>query len=65
MAGVMIGMIGTATLFNLIGSDSNQMFSMPWHWHFVLGGFALGMTSWQPTLCQLHSPTQVNGGTVR
>ena len=35
--------IGTATLFNLIGSDSNQMFSMPWHWHFVLGGFALGM----------------------
>ena len=43
MAGVMIGMIGTATLFNLIGSDSNQMFSMPWHWHFVLGGFALGM----------------------
>ena len=43
MAGVMIGMVGTATLFNLIGSDSNPMFSMPWHWHFVLGGFALGM----------------------
>ena len=43
MAGVMIGMAATATLFNIIGSDTNPMFSMPWHWHFVLGGFALGM----------------------
>ena len=40
IAGVMIGMIATATLFNVIGSDSNAMFSMPWHWHLVLGGFA-------------------------
>ena len=43
IAGVMIGMIATSTLFNLIGSETNPMFSMPWHWHFVLGGFALGM----------------------
>ena len=43
IAGVMIGMIATSTLFNLIGSDTNPMFSMPWHWHLVLGGFALGM----------------------
>ncbi|GAD81036.1 NADH:ubiquinone reductase (Na(+)-transporting) subunit B [Vibrio ezurae] len=43
IAGVMIGMIATATLFNLIGSDTNAMFSMPWHWHLVLGGFAFGM----------------------
>ncbi len=43
IAGVMIGMIATATLFNLIGSDTNPMFSMPWHWHLVLGGFAFGM----------------------
>ena len=43
IAGVMVGMAATATLFNLIGSDTNAMFSMPWHWHFVLGGFALGM----------------------
>ncbi|TDQ56223.1 Na+-transporting NADH:ubiquinone oxidoreductase subunit B [Mesocricetibacter intestinalis] len=41
--GVLIGMIATSTLFNLIGSSSNPMFSMPWHWHLVLGGFALGM----------------------
>lgn len=43
VAGTMIGMIATATLFNVIGSDTNAMFSMPWHWHLVLGGFAFGM----------------------
>ena len=43
IAGVMIGMVATATLFNVIGSDTNHMFSMPWHWHLVLGGFAFGM----------------------
>ncbi|QIW15502.1 NADH:ubiquinone reductase (Na(+)-transporting) subunit B [Pasteurellaceae bacterium RH1A] len=43
IAGVMVGMAATATLFNMIGSDTNPMFAMPWHWHLVLGGFALGM----------------------
>ncbi|AWI50972.1 Na(+)-translocating NADH-quinone reductase subunit B [Actinobacillus minor 202] len=43
IAGVMVGMAGMATLFNLIGSDTNPLFSMPWHWHLVLGGFAIGM----------------------
>ncbi|MGI9321990.1 MAG: NADH:ubiquinone reductase (Na(+)-transporting) subunit B [Pseudomonadales bacterium] len=43
IAGVMIGMVATASLFNFIGSDTNPMFSMPWHWHLVLGGFAFGM----------------------
>lgn len=43
IAGVMIGMVATSFLFNIIGSDSNAMFSMPWHWHLVLGGFAFGM----------------------
>jgi len=42
MLGVLAGMIVTSTLFNLIGSDSNPMFAMPWHWHLVLGGFAFG-----------------------
>ena len=41
--GVMFGMFSLATLFNLIGSDTNPMFAMPWHWHLVLGGFAFGM----------------------
>ncbi|OIN13792.1 NADH:ubiquinone reductase (Na(+)-transporting) subunit B [Oceanisphaera psychrotolerans] len=43
VGGVMLGMVVTATLFNIIGSDTNSMFSMPWYWHLVLGGFAFGM----------------------
>lgn len=43
ISGVMIGMIGLSTLFNAVGSTSNPMFSMPWYWHAVLGGFAFGM----------------------
>ncbi|NKQ11005.1 NADH:ubiquinone reductase (Na(+)-transporting) subunit B [Pseudomonas sp. SST3] len=43
VAGVMIGMIALSYLFNLIGSDSNPMFAMPWYWHLVVGGFAFGL----------------------
>ncbi|MCW8878992.1 MAG: NADH:ubiquinone reductase (Na(+)-transporting) subunit B [Kangiellaceae bacterium] len=43
VAGVMLGMIGTTLLFNAIGSETNHMFNMPWHWHLVTGGFAFGM----------------------
>lgn len=43
VAGVMIGMIAFSSLLNLIGSDSNPMFAMPWYWHLVLGGYAFGM----------------------
>lgn len=43
IAGVMIGMILTSSLLNLVGSNTNPMFSMPWYWHLVLGGFAFGM----------------------
>jgi Na+-transporting NADH:ubiquinone oxidoreductase subunit B len=42
MAGVMVGMILTTLLFNLIGSDRNPMFALPWYWHLVLGSFAFG-----------------------
>ena len=41
--GVFIGMVATSLLLNAIGSDTNPMFAMPWHWHLVLGGFAFGM----------------------
>ena len=41
--GVFFGMVLTSLLFNWIGSTTNPMFSMPWHWHLVLGGFAFGM----------------------
>jgi Na+-transporting NADH:ubiquinone oxidoreductase subunit B len=43
MFGVFLGMVAMATLFNLIGSDTNPHFATPWYWHFVLGGFAFGM----------------------
>jgi Na+-transporting NADH:ubiquinone oxidoreductase subunit B len=43
VVGVMAGMILTSLLFNNIGSDTNAMFAMPWHWHLVVGGFAFGM----------------------
>jgi len=41
--GVFFGMVITALLLNTVGSETNPVFAMPWHWHFVLGGFAFGM----------------------
>ncbi|MCK4494609.1 MAG: NADH:ubiquinone reductase (Na(+)-transporting) subunit B [Methylococcales bacterium] len=43
MGGVLGGMVLTSILFNMIGSDSNPMFSLPFYWHLTLGGFAFGM----------------------
>jgi Na+-transporting NADH:ubiquinone oxidoreductase subunit B len=42
MGGVLLGMIGMSTLLNIIGSDTNPMFAIPFYWHLVLGGFAFG-----------------------
>lgn len=42
IGGVMIGMIVMSTTLNIIGSDSNPMFGIPWYWHMVLGSFAFG-----------------------
>ncbi|MCT4557108.1 MAG: NADH:ubiquinone reductase (Na(+)-transporting) subunit B [Pelagimonas sp.] len=41
--GCLGGMIGFSLLLNAIGSDTNPMFAMPWHWHLVLGGYAFGL----------------------
>lgn len=41
--GVLIGMVATTWLFNVIGSETNPMFGLPWYWHLSLGGFAFGM----------------------
>lgn len=41
--GVFLGMFITTWLFNLIGSDTNPMFSVPWYWHLTIGGLAFGM----------------------
>jgi Na(+)-translocating NADH:ubiquinone oxidoreductase B subunit len=42
MAGVTIGTFVMATLLNAIGSDTNPMMNVPFSWHIVLGGWALG-----------------------
>jgi len=41
--GVFLGMFALATLFNMVGSETNPAFAMPWYWHLVTGGFAFGM----------------------
>ncbi|MCH8506342.1 MAG: NADH:ubiquinone reductase (Na(+)-transporting) subunit B [Ectothiorhodospiraceae bacterium] len=43
MLSMFLGMLVLALLFNLIGSDTNPMFAMPWYWHLTLGGFAFGL----------------------
>ncbi|HHZ69455.1 MAG TPA: NADH:ubiquinone reductase (Na(+)-transporting) subunit B [Methylococcaceae bacterium] len=41
--GVFSGMVLMSLLLNMIGSETNPMFSLPWYWHLTLGGFAFGM----------------------
>lgn len=43
MISIVIGAFVMAVLLNIIGSETNHMFSMPFEWHLVLGGFAFGM----------------------
>ena len=42
MAGVALGTIVTATLFNLFGSPTNPYHGVPFWWHMVAGGWAFG-----------------------
>ncbi len=42
MAGVTLGTFVMATTLNWVGSDTNPMMSVPFTWHIVLGGWALG-----------------------
>ena len=43
IVGCLIGMVTFSSLLNLIGSDTNPMFSMPWYWHLVIGSYAFGL----------------------
>ncbi|MGV6803623.1 MAG: NADH:ubiquinone reductase (Na(+)-transporting) subunit B [Ruegeria sp.] len=43
IVGCLLGTIAFTWLLNLIGSDTNPMFAMPWYWHVVLGGYAFGL----------------------
>ncbi|MBX2811806.1 MAG: NADH:ubiquinone reductase (Na(+)-transporting) subunit B [Myxococcales bacterium] len=40
MLGVIIGTVGTASLLNLVGSETNPMFAVPFGWHMVIGSWA-------------------------
>ena len=58
MGGVVIGTIFTSGLLNLIGSDTNPFFDVPFWWHMVLGGWMFG-TVWMATdpVSAAHSNT--------
>ena len=43
MVSIVLGVVGGAVLFNVIGSDTNPMFSMPFWWHLAIGGLAFGL----------------------
>ncbi|MGV6816053.1 MAG: NADH:ubiquinone reductase (Na(+)-transporting) subunit B [Thiotrichales bacterium] len=43
MLGVLLGMIATSWMFNLVGSETNPLYGMPWQWHLVLGGYLFGL----------------------
>ncbi len=43
MAGVTLGTVLMAGLFNAIGSATNPYFAVPFWWHMVAGGWAFGM----------------------
>lgn len=43
MAGCLVGTIAMSSVFNLIGSDTNPMFAMPFWWHIVVGGYMFGL----------------------
>ncbi|PXX97484.1 NADH:ubiquinone reductase (Na(+)-transporting) subunit B [Halomonas sp. LBP4] len=66
MLGTFLGMVATSALFNLVGSDSNPMFAMPWYWHLVIGGFAFGMVfmATDPVSASMTNPGRLIFGVV-
>lgn len=43
MAGVALGTFVTAFLLQMVESDTNPWFSLPFYWHFLAGGWAFGV----------------------
>ena len=71
MLGSVLGLVATATLLNLIGSETNLMFEMPAYWHLVVGGFALelfygheSVTAQRPFLLSLYMDLLIGFMTV-
>ena len=54
MLGAFIGMLGMVMICNAI-APNHELFSMPWHWHFVLGGFVFGVVfiATDPVTCPM------------
>ena len=42
MLGVSLGTLATATLLNVVGSQTNAAFDVPFWWHMAVGGWAFG-----------------------
>lgn len=42
VASILVGTFAMTALLNAVGSDTNPMFALPFHWHLVIGGFAFG-----------------------
>ena len=43
MTGCVLGSLAMILVFNAIGSETNPLFDVPVHWHWVLGGFAFAV----------------------
>lgn len=43
MAGVVAGLVAMTTILNFVGSATNPLFALPWHWHLVIGSVAFGL----------------------
>ena len=43
MLGVVVGSFLTVLLLNMMGSETNPLINVPFHWHVVLGGWAFGL----------------------
>jgi Na+-transporting NADH:ubiquinone oxidoreductase subunit B len=42
MFGVALGSLATSALLNVVGSTTNPLFGVSFHWHIVLGGWMFG-----------------------
>ena len=49
MLGVSLGTVAMSGLLNIVGSDTNPGFEVPFWWHFVLGAGPSARSSWPPT----------------
>ncbi len=43
MLSTFLGVVAMAGVFNLVGSETNPMFAMPWYWHITAGGVAFAL----------------------